>query len=74
MKHTQHTTTTTTAGRAHVRLIALFACVLVALLLPSSAGAQIAHTPRELEHVGVTSISTVRSRSTRRSAITWVAR
>lgn len=54
MKHTQHTTTTTTAGRAHVRLIALFACVLVALLLPSSAGAQIAHTPRELEHVGVT--------------------
>lgn len=33
--------------------IATLACVL-ALLVPGSAGAQIASTPRELEHVGVT--------------------
>jgi protein SCO1/2 len=34
-------------------LIAMLACVF-ALLCPQSAKAQIAHTPRELEHVGVT--------------------
>lgn len=45
--------TVTTSTNASATLVAMFALVL-ALLLPRAAGAQIASMPRELEHVGVT--------------------